>query len=174
MSHIVAGSGPTVVLLHGIAPRFTDLSDPFGQLVDDCTQVLNDEGPCFLIGHSMGGAVAAEAALRRPDLVRALVLEDPAWVDRTDEQTALNGEARVRNKQARMVTPEGWDELLLKNWATGGRQPKHMRGRQHTTSPRKNFWPPAESANRAHGNKSTMSLPKRRFPRLWPRAHRRG
>ena len=31
-----------------------------------------------LIGHSMGGSVACELALRRPDLVERLVLVDPA------------------------------------------------------------------------------------------------
>lgn len=81
--------------------------------------MLNDEGPCFLIGHSMGGAAAAEAALRRPDLVRALVLEDPAWVDRTDEQTALNGEARVAHKQARMATPEAMGRAIAEKLGYG-------------------------------------------------------
>jgi pimeloyl-ACP methyl ester carboxylesterase len=34
-------------------------------------------GPAVVIGHSLGGLVAAELAASRPDLVRALVLEDP-------------------------------------------------------------------------------------------------
>jgi N-formylmaleamate deformylase len=32
-------------------------------------------------GHSMGGSVAARTAARFPGLVRALILEDPAWFD---------------------------------------------------------------------------------------------
>ena len=32
-----------------------------------------------LVGHSMGGAMATAIVARRPDLVRAAVLEDPAW-----------------------------------------------------------------------------------------------
>jgi pimeloyl-ACP methyl ester carboxylesterase len=35
--------------------------------------------PVSLAGHSLGGLVAHEVALTRPDLVAALWLEDPAW-----------------------------------------------------------------------------------------------
>ena len=35
--------------------------------------------PAVVVGHSMGGLVAEEMALAAPDLVAALVLEDPAW-----------------------------------------------------------------------------------------------
>jgi pyruvate dehydrogenase E2 component (dihydrolipoamide acetyltransferase) len=37
-----------------------------------------DPGPVHLVGHSMGGAIAALLALRRPDLVRSLTLIAPA------------------------------------------------------------------------------------------------
>lgn len=35
-------------------------------------------GPSFLIGHSLGGGTAAAVAQQRPELVRGVVLEDPA------------------------------------------------------------------------------------------------
>ncbi len=41
-----------------------------------CEQVAG--GPCVVIGHSLGGGTAAAMAQMRPDLVRGLVLEDPA------------------------------------------------------------------------------------------------
>jgi len=41
-----------------------------------CDQVAG--GPCVIIGHSLGGGSAAAMAQQRPDLVRGLILEDPA------------------------------------------------------------------------------------------------
>jgi pimeloyl-ACP methyl ester carboxylesterase len=41
-----------------------------------CEQVLGR--PAFVIGHSLGGGTAAGLAQTRPDLVRGVVLEDPA------------------------------------------------------------------------------------------------
>ncbi|MCK7638161.1 alpha/beta fold hydrolase [Corynebacterium pygosceleis] len=72
---------------HGLSPDFTaeQLVDPFRTLVDDAEQLLVEETdgdggavPVILHGHSMGGATAAAVARRRPDLVTALILEDPA------------------------------------------------------------------------------------------------
>jgi pimeloyl-ACP methyl ester carboxylesterase len=44
--------------------------------------------PVALIGHSLGGLVAAQTATARPDLVQALLLEDPPFFE---------GDAAVRN-----------------------------------------------------------------------------
>ena len=46
-----------------------------GRLV---TSLLEQMGPATLVGNSMGGTVAVGVAARRPDLVRGLVLVDPA------------------------------------------------------------------------------------------------
>ena len=67
---------------HGSSPRFTREQldgHPGDVLVDDALALLEQlDEPPVVVGHSLGGAVALVAAVRRPDLVRALVLEDPA------------------------------------------------------------------------------------------------
>ena len=72
-------------LAHGGSDRFTadELAsdDPIEAMYDATETVLEDIGPALVLGHSMGGAMAAALAARRPDLVRAMVVEDPAWLD---------------------------------------------------------------------------------------------
>ena len=67
---------------HGESPRFTAeqlAGHPGDLMVDDTLGVLEQlPEPPVVLGHSLGGAVALTAAVRRPELVRALVLEDPA------------------------------------------------------------------------------------------------
>lgn len=66
---------------HGHSPRFTpEQLDNVGQcvLADTLTVLEALSQPAVIVGHSMGGAIGALAAHARPDLVRALVLEDPA------------------------------------------------------------------------------------------------
>ena len=67
---------------HGASPRFTPQqleAHPGEVMVDDAIGILEQlDEPPVLIGHSLGGAVALTAAVRRPELVRAVVLEDPA------------------------------------------------------------------------------------------------
>lgn len=67
---------------HGSSPRFTREqldARPGEVMVDDATTVLEQLGsPPVVVGHSLGGAVALTIGVRRPELVRALVLEDPA------------------------------------------------------------------------------------------------
>jgi pimeloyl-ACP methyl ester carboxylesterase len=72
-------------LAHGGSDRFTAeelaSADPIEAMYDATGAVLEDIGPALVLGHSMGGAMAAALASRRPDLVRAVVMEDPAWLD---------------------------------------------------------------------------------------------
>ncbi|WP_278263454.1 alpha/beta fold hydrolase [Nocardia sp. AG03] len=52
----------------------------FETIVDDLAELLRAEttGPVVVVGHSFGGASAIRLARRHPELVRALVLLDPA------------------------------------------------------------------------------------------------
>ena len=66
---------------HGGSPRFTAeqlAAHPGDVMVDDAIALLEQLDRAVVVGHSLGGAVALVAAVRRPELVRALVLEDPA------------------------------------------------------------------------------------------------
>ena len=102
------GQGRPIVLLHGLMGRATTWwrvsrwLTPYGHVVgldarghgrsrrrgswrteefaDDVAELISDlaEGPAVVIGHSMGGLHAWVAAARRPDLVRAVVVEDMA------------------------------------------------------------------------------------------------
>lgn len=63
---------------HGKSPsgRASTMSDLAEVVASFCDDLGLDE--IVLMGHSMGGSVACELALRRPDLVRRLVLVDAA------------------------------------------------------------------------------------------------
>jgi pimeloyl-ACP methyl ester carboxylesterase len=74
---------------HGRSPRFTpdELAGHPGEvMVQDATAVLEQLSDPVVVGHSMGGAVGLAVAVRRPELVRALVLEDPAALGDDDPQ----------------------------------------------------------------------------------------
>jgi pimeloyl-ACP methyl ester carboxylesterase len=59
-----------------------------------------------VIGHSMGGAVAAVLAANYPELVRAFIVEDPAWFT-----------------EVRAPSPEQ-SEAMKKSWLEGMRENK--------------------------------------------------
>jgi lipase len=75
---------------HGASPRFTPgelaAEDPMEQMYAAAeatlSRIVADRGASVvLVGHSMGGGLAGALAARRPDLVKAAVLEEPAWRD---------------------------------------------------------------------------------------------
>jgi pimeloyl-ACP methyl ester carboxylesterase len=98
------GSGAPIVLLHGLMGRATtwrpvaELLTAQGRVLGldarghgrsgaggpwttermaaDVVELLADVGPAVVVGHSMGGLHGLVAAARRPELVRALVVED--------------------------------------------------------------------------------------------------
>ncbi|WP_433799818.1 alpha/beta fold hydrolase [Actinomycetospora sp. CA-084318] len=61
---------------HGSSPRVPGGYDLDGY-VADVEALLEGTGPALVVGNSLGGAVAWTLAQRRPDLVRAALLEDP-------------------------------------------------------------------------------------------------
>jgi pimeloyl-ACP methyl ester carboxylesterase len=78
------------LLGHGRSPRFTPEQlasrDPmeatYAAAEATVARVAAAHGGRVLaVGHSMGGGLAGALAARRPDLVAAVVLEDPAWRD---------------------------------------------------------------------------------------------
>ena len=92
---------------HGLSPRWQpqQLLRAGQQLVDDVVEVLEYLQPTptaglkpILIGHSMGAATAAVVAAQRPDLVSALVLEDPArYGTRSHSELLRRGQARANH-----------------------------------------------------------------------------
>ena len=83
---------------HGLSPRFSpqQLQAPFQSALQAAAETVRVEasqsigGQVVLFGHSMGGAIAASVARDHPQLVRAVVLEDPALLTPTQEATYKN------------------------------------------------------------------------------------
>jgi pimeloyl-ACP methyl ester carboxylesterase len=87
---------------HGLSERFTHEelagegadagAGATGALVSTTIEALDEivagSGPVVLYGHSMGGAMASVVAVRRPDLLLGVLLEDPAWKAETLEAEA--------------------------------------------------------------------------------------
>lgn len=76
------------LLGHGRSPRFTveqlACTDPMEEMYAAALATLRrvaGSGPLIVVGHSMGGGVATALAARHPELLRAVVLEEPAWRD---------------------------------------------------------------------------------------------
>ncbi len=73
---------------HGLSPRVQP-----GELVDHAAdlagiiEALGLDRP-IIGGHSMGGSTTSMLAASRPELARALILEDPAWFDQPAESKA--------------------------------------------------------------------------------------
>ncbi|MDO5082660.1 alpha/beta hydrolase [Arachnia propionica] len=114
---------------HGFSPRFSpdQMSRMSDVLVADLIGLLEGlPGPVAAVGHSLGGRVAALAAVRRPELFSCLVLEDPAVVDRViltpgpntewlEGVTAVSEHPETELARMREETP--WSETELTAWA---------------------------------------------------------
>jgi N-formylmaleamate deformylase len=66
-----------------------------------------------VVGHSMGAMVSAELAARRPELARALVLEDPPWFPAGARPVPAEGEPHPIAAWAKSLERRSLDELLV-------------------------------------------------------------
>lgn len=115
---------------HGLSPRWQpqQLLRAGQQLVDDVVEVLEylQTTPAaglnpILIGHSMGAATAAVVAAQRPDLVSALVLEDPArYGTRSPSELLRRGQARANHVNRTLADLPASLVALLENAGTPG------------------------------------------------------
>lgn len=127
------------LLGHGHARRFTktELQDPFQALINHAEQHLlkqaKHKSPLVLLGHSLGGAIAAHLAARHPDLIKTLVLEDPALL--TPEQHRRYATTKKAYAHATSLAPDfqaaiawveekypTWPKEELYGWACGKRE----------------------------------------------------
>jgi len=103
-----------------------DLSENLHDLID----ALNLEKP-GVIGHSMGAASAASFAAAYPDMLSALVLEDPPWSDQKYDEKQMK-KTMQEWKKANLAVKEktvkeliklkkkespNWEEAILEAWA---------------------------------------------------------
>jgi len=116
---------------HGSSPRYTDAElavDPSVAMYDTTIEVLEQvvaQGSrVAVVGHSMGGRMAGVIAGRRPDLVVAAVLEDPAWISgeippgSVEAFTAAERERWQVERDLRLAEARasGWPESELEAW----------------------------------------------------------
>ena len=125
---------------HGQSPRLTaaQLADEpaeqmYAATIAAIERIEAGSGPAILVGHSMGGAMAAAVTSRRPDLVAAVVLEDPAWLPPVDSTADATLPARWAADRRRFVEDPagtfaverlahpGWPEIELEPWAQAKR-----------------------------------------------------
>jgi N-formylmaleamate deformylase len=81
-------------------------------LAEDAAAVIGALGlqKLSLLGHSMGAITAATVAANSPDLVRAVVLEDPALQDKPPSQTEINKGLVVTGEE--QPAQSGWQWLF--------------------------------------------------------------
>ena len=78
---------------HGRSDRAPGEYSPAGY-VGDAVAVLEQAGPCMVLGHSLGGVTAAALTQQRPDLLVGAILEDPPLgTSAPGEPASLEGNA---------------------------------------------------------------------------------
>jgi len=135
----LAGEGPSVLLLHGLgmswewwrptlaalsegcsvcavdlpgwgrsSPLTTPSLESYGQLVGGLISCL-DAGPTVVVGHSLGGFIAARAAIAGTPGIKALALVAPG------------GFGQVHNVYLRLLSVPGLGEALIRTGVLGAR-----------------------------------------------------
>lgn len=113
---------------HGLSPRFTEdqlAVAPDVMLADVVALLEAMPEPAALVGHSLGGLLALRAALVRPELVRALVVEDPAKPAGNTPDAAfvaaqevfLDSMSDPAEHVQRMLTETSWSHDEVEAWA---------------------------------------------------------
>jgi len=136
---------------HGSSPRYTEAElavDPsiamYNTTIDILERLVAEGSRVAVVGHSMGGRMAGLIAGRRPDLVVAAVLEDPAWI--SGEVTAGGVEAFTAAERQRWeherdlrlaeARASGWPESELEAWLDAKRDlDKRFGARRQLVSP---------------------------------------
>ncbi len=106
---------------HGLSTRLKQAGGRFDDdvRVGDLLEVVRqlDLDRPALIGHSMGAATIGRAAAEHQTLARAIVLEDPAWWEPTNDQITLEQDTRSAHISAwrtwvAHIQNMSWDEAL--------------------------------------------------------------
>jgi pimeloyl-ACP methyl ester carboxylesterase len=119
-----------------IDPLGAGQSDPVAELsiiehADIVADVLDRLGHvgCFVVGYSMGGTIAAELALRRPDLVSCLIMAEGALVTgggpgarhiascSASEFRATRLPELLAQHRAGAMRGDGVDDFILAHWS---------------------------------------------------------
>lgn len=143
---------------HGESPRFTEAEFERGTsdvMADDTIALLGELAdetgrPSLLAGHSMGARLAGIAAAAAPDLVAAVVLEDPPWwlpiggpgpwrrpAAAPSESDPEPAEPTVDDLvAAQRISSPNWPESELRPWAESKKQYDAEMGKRRREQPK--------------------------------------
>jgi pimeloyl-ACP methyl ester carboxylesterase len=90
---------------------------------DDLAAIMESMGiaPAHIVGHSYGGAVALNLTLRHPELVRTLVLAEPAIsgvLRNTPENDAVSKESQAIRAEMKAAFASGDAERIVRTYST--------------------------------------------------------